>query len=111
MKEEKPLNRKRHCHPMEEKISEKLEKKKLSPRGRPPLHEESWTKATTILLDSQIHWLDTLAANIRLRTRISISRAEIIRSMISATMESGLDLSKVNSDEEIKNIILEKLKR
>lgn len=79
-------------------------------RGRPPLHGESWTKATTILLDSQIHWLDTLAANIRLKNRKSISRAELIRALISAAIESGLDLSNITTEEDLKNFILKKLK-
>lgn len=82
-----------------------------TPRGRPQVHEESWTKVTTVLFDNQIHWLDTLAANIRQKTRAAVSRAELIRAMIAATEESGINLSDVTSEQEIKSILLEKLKK
>ena len=33
--------------------------------GRPPVHEEAWTKVTVVLFNRQIVFLDRLAANIR----------------------------------------------
>lgn len=75
-------------------------------RGRPQEHKEGWTKVTVVLLDKQIHWLDKLALDIRHNTKAAISRAEIIRSMISAMDECGIDLTKSKSEEELKALIL-----
>lgn len=107
MNTEKPP-KKRRLFDIKKEVQE--ESVSLNSRGRPPLHEETWTRATTILFDSQIHWLDTLAANIRLKNRKSISRAELIRALISAAIESGLDLSNITTEEDLKNFILKKLK-
>lgn len=110
MKPEKPLKHEKKATNSQKRVKkDNAASVKLITRGRPPVHEESWTKATTVLFDTQIHWLDMLAANIRLKTRKSISRAELIRAFISATIESGLDLSQVSSEEEIKQILLKKL--
>lgn len=80
-------------------------------RGRPQEHKETWSKITVVLLDKQIHWLDQLASNIRLNTKAALSRAELIRASIAAIEESGLDISNLNSEENIKNFLLEKLKK
>ena len=79
-------------------------------RGRPVQHEEKWTKVTCVLFNSQIAWLDHLAADIRLKTTAALSRAELIRAMISAIQEKKLDLTQVTSEEEAKNFILSHLK-
>lgn len=79
-------------------------------RGRPKEHMEGWTKVTVILLDRQIHWLDKLAADIRLNTKCAVSRAEILRAMVSAAEESGLDLSQARSDGELREILKNKLR-
>lgn len=65
---------------------------------------------TVILLDKQIHWLDQLASTIRLNTKAAISRAELIRAAIAAIEESDLNLENLNSESEIKNFLLSKLK-
>lgn len=75
-------------------------------RGRPQEHKESWTKATVVLLDTQIHWLDKLALDMRQNTKSAISRAEIIRAAISAMEESGIDFTMATSEQEIKEIVL-----
>jgi hypothetical protein len=86
------------------------EHKQIAHRGRPKTHEEGWSKATVILLDRQIHWLDRLCADIRYNTKSAISRAEVIRAMISAIEESGLDFSEKASEKEIKEVIFRLLK-
>jgi hypothetical protein len=80
-------------------------------RGRPQEHKESISKVTVVLLDKQIHWLDQLASNIRFKTKAAVSRAELIRAAIAAIEESELDISHLNSEENIKNFLLEKLKK
>ena len=80
-------------------------------RGRPIEHKEGWSKVTVVLLDKQIHWLDQLASTIRLNTKAAISRAELIRAAIAAIEESDIDLSNIGSEQAIKNILLEKLRK
>jgi hypothetical protein len=73
------------------------------PRGRPVEHKEEWSKITVVLLDKQIHWLDQLASNIRLNTKTAISRTELIRAIIASVEESGVDLSQLKNEAEIKS--------
>ena len=80
-------------------------------RGRPQEHFESWTKTTVVLLDKQIQWLDELALDIRKNTKIAVSRAEIIRGILAAVAESGVDLSQIKSETEIKNLIASLIRR
>ncbi len=104
--------KKRNPAKSEKKPTVSSEKDKTKqPRGRPVVHKDEWTKVTVVLLDKQIHWLDKLALEIRLNTKAAISRAEILRGMISAIKESRLDLSQATSEEEIKKVLLEKLKK
>jgi hypothetical protein len=68
-----------------------------SNRGRPIVHTEPWAKITVVLLDRHVAYLDRLAIDIRLRHGKAISRAEIIRGLIEAAFQSGVDLSEANS--------------
>jgi len=77
--------------------------------GRPPLHDEEWTKVTVVLLNRQIVYLDRLAADIRAKTGAAIKRAEIIRALIDALTESGLDLTATKSEAELKDILTARL--
>lgn len=81
------------------------------PKGRPLEHKEEWTKVTVVLLDRQIHWLDHLALDIRHNTKVAVSRAELIRSLIAAVEESKVDLSRLGNENGIKDFLLEKLKK
>ena len=47
--------------------------------GRPPIHDEAWTKVTVVLFNRQIVFLDRLAANIRAQSGAAISRAQLLR--------------------------------
>ncbi len=66
-------------------------------RGRPIVHTEPWAKITVVLLDRHVAYLDRLAIDIRLKHGRAISRAEIIRGLIEAAIQSGRDLSQANS--------------
>jgi hypothetical protein len=94
----------------EVKAEQEQEELKRS-RGRPVEHKEEWSKITVVLLDKQIHWLDKLASEIRLNTKIAVSRAELIRATIAAVEESELDISQLRNEKDIKNFLLEKLKK
>ena len=80
-------------------------------RGRPPLHTEEWTKVTVVLRDQQIHWLDRLSAEIRLKTKAAVSRAEILRALVAAAEQSGLDLTTAKSEKEITSFLVGLLTR
>src|SRR5438876_7472861 len=79
------------------------EEKRVSPgpnkpnRGRPIVHTEPWAKITVVLLDRHVAYLDRLAIDIRLKHGRAISRAEIIRGLIEAAFQSGIDLSQADS--------------
>lgn len=92
------------------KQTEEEPPKEKQARGRPLEHKESWSKVTVVLLDKQIHWLDQLASTIRLNTKAAISRAELIRAIIAAIEESKIDLSNVDCESAIKDILLRKLR-
>ncbi len=94
-----------------EVIREAEEPTSKQSRGRPQEHKETWSKITVVLLDKQIHWLDQLASTIRLNTKAAVSRAELIRATLAAVEESGLDISQLKNEEDIKNLLLEKLKK
>lgn len=81
------------------------EKNDAKTRGRPVEHAEKWTKVTCVLFNSQIAWLDHLAADIRMQTGAALSRAELIRAMISALQEKKIDLMHVTSEEEARDKI------
>jgi hypothetical protein len=68
-----------------------------SNRGRPIVHTEPWAKITVVLLDRHVAYLDRLAIDIRLKHGKAISRAEIIRGLIEAAFQSGIDLSQADS--------------
>jgi hypothetical protein len=53
--------------------------------GRPPSHDEAWTKVTVVLFNRQIVFLDRLSANIRAKTGAAVSRAQLIRALIDGS--------------------------
>ena len=74
--------------------------------GRPSVHTEAYTKATVVLLNRQIVYLDRLSADIRDASGVVVKRAEIIRGLIDALSESGEDLRDVRSETDLKNRFL-----
>ena len=68
-----------------------IRKVKLS-RGRPPIHQESWSKVSVVLFDRQIVQLDRLATDIRGKSGKVLNRAEIIRALIDAFIDSGMEI-------------------
>jgi hypothetical protein len=68
------------------------------------------TKATVVLFNHQIVFLDRLAADIRARTGAVLKRATIIRALIEGLAESGVDVSHARSEEELTAFIAERLR-
>ncbi len=76
-------------------------------RGRPPLHQESWSKVSVVLFDRQIECLSQFART-RRRGR-AFNRAEIIRALIDALLESGLDVGSSTSEADLRARIARRL--
>lgn len=77
--------------------------------GRPPVHDEAWTKVTVVLFNRQIVFLDRLAANIRAQSGAAISRAQLIRALLDAVADADVDLTTATSETDLKTTILSKL--
>ena len=77
-----------------------------SNRGRPIVHTEPWAKITVVLLDRRVAYLDRLAIDIRLKHGKAISRAEIIRGLIEAAFQSGIDLSQAESIDSLVDLLV-----
>jgi hypothetical protein len=77
--------------------------------GRPPIHDEAWTKVTVVLFNRQIVFLDRLAANIRAQSGAAISRAQLIRALIDAMADADIDLTVARSEADLRKTILARL--
>jgi hypothetical protein len=79
--------------------------------GRPPIHDEAWTKVTVVLFNRQIVFLDRLAANIRAQSGAAISRAQLIRALLDAVTDADVDLTSSMSEADLKATLLARLGR
>jgi hypothetical protein len=79
--------------------------------GRPPVHDEAWTKVTVVLFNRQIVFLDRLAANIRAQSGAAISRAQLIRALLDAVTDADVDLTSATSEADLKATLLARLGR
>ena len=79
--------------------------------GRPPVHEEAWTKVTVVLFNRQIVFLDRLAANIRAQSGAAISRAQLLRSLVDAVADADIALTTSTSEADLKTTLLARLGR
>ena len=79
--------------------------------GRPPVHDEAWTKVTVVLFNRQIVFLDRLAANIRAQSGAAISRAQLIRALVDAIGEGDIDLTTARSEHDLKATLMARLGR
>ena len=79
--------------------------------GRPPVHEEDWTKVTVVLLNRQIVHLDLIAADIRATTGAAIKRAEILRALVDTLAASGIDLTSATSEADLRALLAAHLRQ
>jgi hypothetical protein len=78
-------------------------------RGRPPVHQETWSKVSVVLFDRQVLHLDRLAMDIRGRNDKPINRAEIIRALIDGLIDSGMDVTGATSEADLRARIARRL--
>jgi len=71
------------------------------------VHQESWSKVSVVLFDRQIAHLD---GNIRAKSvGRPLNRAEIIRALIDALIESGIDIDSVTSEADLRARVARRL--
>src|SRR5438270_2675592 len=78
-------------------------------RGRPPVHQETWSKVSVVLFDRQILHLDRLATDIRGRSGKALNRAEIIRALIDGLIDSGMDVTGTDSEADLRARVARRL--
>jgi hypothetical protein len=78
-------------------------------RGRPPVHQETWSKVSVVLFDRQILHLDRLATDIRGTSGKAMNRAEIIRALIDGLIDSGMDITGTGSEADLRARIARRL--
>lgn len=78
--------------------------------GRPPIHDEQWTKVTVVLFDRQIVFLDGIAASIRSRNGASVSRAQLIRAFVDAIGQTGIDITAATSEADVRTLVATRLR-
>src|SRR3954467_6574612 len=79
--------------------------------GRPPIHDEAWTKVTGGRFNPHTVRLDPRAANIRAQSGAAISRAQLIRALLDAVADADIDLTTSTSEADLKATILARLGR
>src|SRR5712671_3225263 len=78
-------------------------------RGRPPVHQETWSKVSVVLFDRQILHLDRLATDIRGKSGKVINRAEIIRALIDGMIDSGIDITGSATEADLRTRLARRL--
>ena len=77
--------------------------------GRPPVHNETWSKVSVVLFDRQIHDLDRLKKGTRSKSGKAMNRAEIIRALIDGLIESGMDIAGAASEADLRARVARRL--
>jgi hypothetical protein len=88
---------------------EKGRKRVKAGRGRPPVHQETWSKVSVVLFDRQIVHLDRLSIDIRGRSGKVLNRAEIIRALIDGLIDSGMDITGTGSEADLRARVARRL--
>jgi len=78
-------------------------------RGRPPVHNETWSKVSVVLFDRQILHLDRLATDIRGTSGKVLNRAEIIRALIDGLIDSRMDITSAGSEADLRARVARRL--
>jgi hypothetical protein len=77
--------------------------------GRPPVHNETWSKVSVVLFDRQITHLDRLAIHSRGMNGKVLNRAEIIRALIDGLIDSGMDITGSASEADLRSRVARRL--
>lgn len=73
-------------------------------------HAETYSKQTFVLFDRQVAFLRRLQAETQLATGAKISLSEIVRAMVDALEQSGVDLSDATTEAELAELLAERLR-
>jgi hypothetical protein len=85
------------------------DRKTKAGRGRPPVHNETWSKVSVVLFDRQIVHLDRLSTDIRGASGKVLNRAEIIRALIDGLIDSGMDVTGAASEYDLRARVARRL--
>ena len=77
--------------------------------GRPPVHNETWSKVSVVLFDRQILHLDRLGSEIRGKSGKVLNRAEIIRGLIDGLIDSGMDITTSATEADLRARVARRL--
>lgn len=88
-----------------------MEIQKPSKAGRPKTMPDEAVKITITLYNEQIAWLDHLTADIRLNSMSIVDRGSMLRAIIGALQDSNLDLTKLKSEKEMRDLLLSIIKK
>src|ERR671914_2941428 len=80
-------------------------------RGRPAVHDDEWSKVSVVLFDRQIVPLDSLVNDIRRKTGNALNRAAIIRALIDGVLDSGLEVTTIESETDLRHKVAKSLGR
>jgi hypothetical protein len=80
-------------------------------RGRPLIHDEAWSKVSVVLMDRQVVRLDRVVSEIHRATGAILTRAGVIRALVDAVIGSGLDVTSVTSEVDLRDRIASRMKR
>jgi len=80
-------------------------------RGRPLIHDEAWSKVSVVLMDRQIVRLDRLVNEIHRSTGAILTRAGVIRALVDGVVASGLDVTRISSEFDLRDRIASRFKR
>jgi hypothetical protein len=72
------------------------------------VHQESWSKVSVVLFDRQIAHLDVFGEK-RGTNRAALNRAAIIRALIDGLIDSGMDLTAVTSEADLRARVARRL--
>jgi hypothetical protein len=77
--------------------------------GRPPVHNETWSKVSVVLFDRQIVHLDQVTTDVRSKNGKALNRAEIIRALIDGLIDSGMDITSAGSEADLRARVARRL--
>jgi hypothetical protein len=72
--------------------------------------EPPYVKATVVLRTNQVVYLDRVCADIRAKSGAAIARAELIRALIDALADGGLNVTSARNEAELRALFSRKLK-
>ena len=80
-------------------------------RGRPLIHDEAWSKVSVVLMDRQVIRLDRVVSEIHRATGAILTRAGVIRALVDGVVGTGLDVTGVTSEVDLRDRIASRFKR